>query len=113
MEVAGAAEAEASEAGLQWWNAGRRLRARREFGQHGACEKGGLEPKVGDGLIRQNTRPAWRRNYSARHWGAVNVSKEPHSDLCFGRTTLWGSAAGLDGGKRQKKLQSCVLPSPG
>ena len=49
-----------------------RLRARREHGQHGACEKGVLEYKVGDRLTKQETRPGC----SEKHWGAVNVSRE-------------------------------------
>lgn len=49
-----------------------RLRARREYGQHGACENGVLEYEVGDRLTKQDTRPGC----SERHWGAVNVSRE-------------------------------------
>lgn len=57
-------------------------------------------------MTKEDTKPGWKGNRITRHWGAVNVSREPQSEPCFGRTILWGSAASLDGRKRQKRLRT-------
>ena len=56
-------------------------------------------------MTKQDTRPGRRGSCSARHGAAVSVSRATVRAALW-REVLWGSAAGLDGRKRQKRLRA-------